>query len=199
MATIIPQPPTPEPAPEPQAKKPEQISIEDFKFWYMEMTMGTLKEATDKYLGCIAKCYRLYGQGKPELNPGNPSISKKKRTIIPISQRREKYRNWKIKNTQLRQCLLRCENEWYETIVNLLGQKRENIPDDILNYILQFLTVQKGKRKRDQDDDDAAAAAEITSKKSKPNKKKGGRKTRRKKGTKRRKTKRRKRKSKKKH
>ena len=70
---------------------------------------------------------------------------------------------------------------WYETIVNLLGQKRENLPDDILNYILQFLTVQKGKKKKNK----------------KSNKKEGGKKTRRKKGTKRKR--RRKRKSKRKY
>jgi len=147
----------------------------------MEMTRGKLKEATDKYLKCIDQCYQLHSQGKPEHEPGNPDKGKK-RTIIPLSRRRKNYKNWQLKNKLLRQCLLRCENEWYETIVNLLRLKRENIPDDILNYILQFLTVQKGKKK--------------TNKKSK--KREGGKKTRRKKGTKR-KRRRRRRKSKRKY
>ena len=186
MATIIPPMQPPAKKPEPQAKKPEQIPIQGFKFWYMEMTRGTLKEATDKYLKCIDQCYQLHGQGKPENKPGNPDkkTGKKKRTIIPLSRRRESYKRWKVANRDLRQCLLMCEKEWYETIVNLLGQKRENLPDDILNYILQFLTVQKGKKKKNK----------------KSNKKEGGKKTRRKKGTKRkRKRSRKRRKSKKKY
>ena len=176
MATIIPpmqpQAKKPEPQakkPEPQAKKSHEDKVKDFKFWYMEMTRGKLKEATDKYLKCIDQCYQLHSQGKPENNPGNPYKGKKKRTIIPLSRRRQNYKNWQLKNKQLRQCLLRCKNEWYKMIVNLLRLKRENIPDDILNYILQFLTVQKEQKK--------------TNKKSK--KRKGGKKTRRKKGTKR--------------
>ena len=180
MTSVIPPPPTPKPTPTPtpapapasmnqnnkraRDDEPQQESqAKNLETWYMAMTRGSLKEATDKYLRCVENCYVKYGDGAPEKKPRIPN-----RASISYNHKRGKMVVWKKQNEKLKRCLTQCKNEWYRAVVNLIGDYNYRLNKDVLSHILTMVVKPRAKKKSAK----------------KKSAKQGGRKTRRKKGTK---------------
>ena len=142
-----------------------------------EMRRGSLSQATYNYLNCVDNCYKSYGEGSKENMPFvPPSSKKKKRPSLTKDGRRNRFRRWKIKNTLLNRCLLRCKNQWNRAVINLIGGANFRLNEDVLNHILSMLIKPVKKRTN-------ITKKKKTNSNTKPTGK-GGRKTRRKKGTK---------------
>ena len=172
MATIIPttpaeEKPAPEGKPSPVMSQKEVVSVV-----YSEMGLGSLAEATRKYLSCVDNCHRRYPGGRKEDKPVMPKKPKgrKQRPTLSGDGRKRRLMRWKIKNQNLNTCLKSCKAKWYHAVIDLIGEANFQMNKDVLSHILTMLVKPRAKKKSA--------------------KKKGGRKTRRKKGTRRRKRKR---------
>ena len=171
MATIIPttsaeEKPAPEGKPPPVMSQKEVVSVV-----YSEMGLGSLSEATRKYLSCVDNCHRRYPGGRKEDKPVMPKTLKgrKQRPTLSGDGRKRRLMRWKIQNQNLNTCLKSCKAKWYNAVIDLIGEANFQMNKDVLSHILTMLVKPRAKKKSA--------------------KKKGGRKTRRKKGTRRRKRK----------
>ena len=114
------------------------------------------------YEKCLEDCknsedYRQIIKGPP-----------KKVMMMNPRRRREKNRarmtSYKKAKINYENCVRQCNNDWYLAVIGLIGQKNQNVNEDVLRKILEMLKEKDKKRSKN---------------------KMGGRKTRRKKGTKR--------------
>jgi len=114
------------------------------------------------YEKCLEDCknsedYRQIIKGPPnKVMMMNPRRRREKNRARMISYKKAKinYEN----------CVRQCNNDWYLAVIGLIGQKNQNVNEDVLRKILEMLKEKDKKRSKN---------------------KMGGRKTRRKKGTKR--------------
>ena len=98
MATIIPttsaeEKPAPEGKPPPVMSQKEVVSVV-----YSEMGLGSLAEATRKYLSCVDNCHRRYPGGRKEDKPVMPKKPKgrKQRPTLSGDGRKRRLMRWKI-------------------------------------------------------------------------------------------------------
>tara|TARA_B100002052_G_C15698286_1_gene513900 strand:+ start:104 stop:616 length:513 start_codon:yes stop_codon:yes gene_type:complete len=112
------------------------------------------------YEKCLEDCknsedYRQIIKGPPnKVMMMNPRRRREKNRARMISYKKAKinYEN----------CVRQCNNDWYLAVIGLIGQKNQNVNEDVLRKILEMLKEKDKKRSKN---------------------KMGGRKTRRKKGT----------------
>ena len=173
MATIIPPAPAPAPAegkPPPVMSQKEVVSVV-----YSEMGLGSLSEATRKYLSCVDNCHRRYPGGRKEDKPVMPKTLKgrKQRPTLSGDGRKRRLMRWKIQNQNLNTCLKSCKAKWYNAVIDLIGEANFQMNKDVLSHILTMLVKPRAKKKSAKKKTPTASA------------KKGRRKTRRKKGTRR--------------
>jgi len=116
------------------------------------------------YEKCLEDCknsedYRRMIKGPPK----KVMMMNMKRARSKNKSRMRKYKQAKI---NYENCVRQCNNDWYMVVIGLIGQRNQNVNEDVLRKIFEMLKEKDEKRSKN---------------------KMGGRKTRRKKGTKRRK------------
>ena len=127
------------------------------------LTNSDFEIAKAAYEKCLEDCknsedYQKMIKGPPKkVMMMNPRRRRERNRARMISYKRAKinYEN----------CVRQCNNDWYMAVIGLIGQRNQNVNEDVLRKILEMLKEKDKKKSKN---------------------KMGGRKTRRKKGTKRR-------------